>query len=163
MSAASESAIKQAKAVEEFIYAGLPQAKSSGIKVELASGGLATLRSVFNPKQIRPGGTVSGPTMMALADAAMYAAILGAAIDDDALSGTLENELSPEALALTSDLHCRFLAAPAPKDLIAKAKIIHRGRKNIVLEVEVFSQGVVTPVAWVSGSYILPSKKFLSK
>ena len=61
-----------AQEVQDFIRAGLPAAESTALTVEYVGENKAVMRSPFNPKQIRPGGTLSGPTMMALADAAMY-------------------------------------------------------------------------------------------
>ena len=79
---------------------------------------------------------------MGAADAAMYAAILGNL-------GALE-------MAVTQNLNINFLARPAAKDLIAEATILRRGRRSVVLEVGLFSEGKVDMVAHVTGTYALP-------
>ena len=63
-----------AEQVQDVIYQGLPAASEEGLRVEEVGERRARLRSPFRPSTIRPGGTLSGPTMMGLADAAMYAA-----------------------------------------------------------------------------------------
>ena len=63
-----------AQEVQDVIYQGLPAASEEGLRVEAVGERRARVRSPFRPSTIRPGGTLSGPTMMGLADAAMYAA-----------------------------------------------------------------------------------------
>ena len=68
-----------AEQVQVVIYEGLPQASEEGLVVESIGDRRARgVGSPFRPSALRPGGTFSGPTMMGLADAAMYAAVLGA-------------------------------------------------------------------------------------
>lgn len=132
-----------AQAVEQIIGAGVPHFADSGIRVETVGGGRARLRQPFRQRLLRPGGTVSGPTMMGLADAAMYAAILGRL-------GRLE-------MAVTQNLNINFLARPAPRDLLAEAEIIRLGQRSAVLEVRLFSDGEPAMVAHVTGIYALPA------
>src|SRR5690554_2315399 len=96
------------------------------MRVESAGNGRARLRQLFRENQLRPGGTISGPTMMGLADAAMYAAILG--------------QLGRLEMAVTQNLNINFLARPQASDLIAEAEIIRLGRRSAVLEVRLFSR-----------------------
>lgn len=132
-----------ANAVEHIISTGVPNFSEHGIRVEQAGNGRARLRQPFKENQLRPGGTLSGPTMMGLADAAMYAAIL-------AQLGRIE-------MAVTQNLNINFLARPQPNDLIAEAEIIRLGRRSAVLEVRLFSEGSEQMVAHVTGTYALPS------
>ncbi|MCH8543510.1 MAG: PaaI family thioesterase [Alcanivorax sp.] len=131
-----------AEEVEQIIYSGLPAVAGLGLKVEQAGERRSRLRQPFNENMIRPGGTLSGPTMMGLADAAMYAAILGAL-------GRLE-------MAVTQNLNINFLRRPAQRDLLAECRIIRLGRRSVVLEVTLFSDGDEEPVAHVTGIYALP-------
>lgn len=80
--------------------------------------------------------------MMGLADAAMYAAVLGA--------------LGRVEMAVTQNLNINFLSRPAQKDLIAEAVILRLGRRSAVLEVQLFSEGSDDMVAHVTGTYALP-------
>ena len=128
--------------VEQLILGGIPAAADSGLRVEQVGDGGARMRQPFRSNLIRPGGTLSGPTIMGLADAAMYAAILGRL-------GRLE-------MAVTQNLNINFLARPEPCDLIAEAKIIRLGRRSAVLEVRLYSDGNDEMVAHVTGIYALP-------
>lgn len=132
-----------AQDVEAVIYGGLPAAAQIGLKVERVDGNRARVRYPFRSSMVRPGGTVSGPTMMGLADSAMYAAIL-------ARLGRVE-------MAVTQNLNINFLSKPAPRDLIAEGEIIRLGRRSAVLEVRIFSDGKDEMVAHVTGTYALPS------
>lgn len=131
-----------AEQVEQLILNGIPAAADSGLRVEQVGDGAARMRQPFRSNLIRPGGTLSGPTMMGLADAAMYAAILG--------------QLGRLEMAVTQNLNINFLARPEPCDLIAEADIIRLGRRSAVLEVRLYSDGNENMVAHVTGIYALP-------
>lgn len=134
-----------AAAVEQIIRQGVPAFGEGGIRVEQVGGGRARVRQPFRENLIRPGGTLSGPTMMGLADSAMYAAILG--------------QLGRLEMAVTQNLNINFLARPEPCDLIADAEIIRLGRRSAVLEVRLFSDGSDQLVAHVTGIYALPATR----
>jgi uncharacterized protein (TIGR00369 family) len=91
---------------------------------------------------LRPGGTVSGPTLMMLADASSYALILA--------------NLGPVALAVTSSLHINFLHKPQPGDVVATARLLKLGRKLAVCDVTLAS-GDEPLVAQASVTYAIPS------
>jgi uncharacterized protein (TIGR00369 family) len=131
--------------VTQIIATGLPGAKNWGFSVEDVTPEGVLCRVKFSEKQLRPGGTVSGPTMMALADAAMYAAVL-------ARLGRLE-------MAVTQNLNINFLSRPEPADLLAKAEVLKLGRRTVVLDVKIFSEGRAEPVAHATGTYSLPPSK----
>ncbi|SFC33083.1 uncharacterized domain 1-containing protein [Marinospirillum celere] len=104
------------------------------------------LRLPVDTSHLRPGGTVSGPTMMALADVAIYVALL--------------SKIGPVALAVTTDFTCHFLNKPqADKALMAKARLLKQGKRLIIGEVELYSEGdAETLVAHVVASYSVPPK-----
>lgn len=131
-----------AKQVQDVIYQGLPAASEEMLLVEDIGDHTARLRGPFRADTIRPGGTISGPTIMGLADAAMYAAVLGA--------------LGRVEMAVTQNLNINFLKRPAQKDLIADAVILRLGRRSAVLEVKLYSEGSDDMVAHVTGTYALP-------
>ena len=131
-----------AKQVEALIRGGLPAAAEQGVVVESVGENRARVRYRFTESMIRPGGTVSGPTLMSLADAAMYAAILA--------------NLDGQEMAVTQNLNINFLSKPAPADLIGEAEIIRLGRRSAVLEVRIYSAGNAPMVAHVTGTYAIP-------
>ncbi|MBF1802082.1 PaaI family thioesterase [Alloalcanivorax profundimaris] len=132
-----------AKQVEDLIRGGLPAAAEQGILVEEVGEHRARVRYRFDASMVRPGGTVSGPTLMSLADAAMYAAILA--------------NLDGQEMAVTQNLNINFLSKPAPADLIGEAEIIRLGRRSAVLEVRIYSAGNAPMVAHVTGTYAIPA------
>ena len=104
----------------------------------------ATLRLAYHPRHLRPGGTISGPTMFGLCDSALYAAIL--------------NELGPVAHAVTTNVSINFLRKPAPVDLIGKARLIKLGKRLAVGEVTLYSDGESEMVAHATGTYSIPKR-----
>lgn len=138
-----------AQQLGDVIRAGVPMAEDIGFTVDEAGDGYARARLVFSDRLIRPGGTLSGPVQMALADAAMYAAVM-------ASIGQVE-------MAVTSNLSINFLEKPAPGDLIGEATVLRLGRRIAFCEVRLLSPDTETGedrlVAHVTGSYALPGKR----
>lgn len=128
--------------INAVIRQGLPAAESSGFRVEEVTAEGVICRMVHSAAQLRPGGTLSGPTMMALADAAMYAAVMSRL-------GRLE-------MAVTQNININFLARPRPADLIALAAVLKLGRRTVVIDVKIFSEGKPDLVAHATGTYSLP-------
>lgn len=132
-----------AKQIEDIICQGLPAARLQGLKIDAVGADWVEARFPFSDTMLRPGGSISGPTIMGLADAAMFAAIM-------ARLGRLE-------MAVTQDLNIHFLRKPRDSDLIARASILRLGRRSVVMEVQVFSDGERDkPAAFVTGTYALP-------
>jgi len=128
--------------VQHLLSHGIPMSEGMGVIVDGLPEGGAVLRVPYSDSLVRPGGTISGPVMMALADAAMYAAILG--------------RLGAVIMAVTANLNIHFLHRPGKSDLIANAKILKLGKRLAVCEVALYSVGQSEMVAQVSGSYSLP-------
>lgn len=131
--------------IQHIIRTGLPAAEEIDLRIDQADIGGVVARYPFRTTMLRPGGTLSGPTMMGLADAAMYAAIM-------ARLGRVE-------MAVTSNLNINFLSRPGQSDLIAHARLLRLGSRLAFLEVEIYSQGCDDMVAHVTGSYALPSSR----
>jgi len=101
------------------------------------------LRQRHHDKALRPGGTISGPVMMSLADFAIYVAVLSA--------------IGWVPLAVTTNLTINFLKRPAPRDLIAEARLIKLGKRLAVGEVGLRSDGDDDLVAHVTATYSIPA------
>jgi uncharacterized protein (TIGR00369 family) len=132
--------------LERFLAAEFPQAfnAGSGITIEAAWHGGCRVRQAYSPQFIRPGGTISGPTMMALADFAMYVAVLAA--------------IGPVPLAVTINLNVNFLRRPANRDLIAECRLMKVGKRLAVGDVAIRSDGEDEPVAHVTSTYSIPPR-----
>ncbi len=133
-----------AEEVATFLAAEFPQAfhPRSGLSIEKVWHGGARVRQAYSEKFIRPGGTISGPTMMMLADFALYVAVLAA--------------IGPVPLAVTINLNINFLRRPAQRALVAEARILKLGKRLAVLEVDIMSEGEDEPVAHVTSTYSIP-------
>ncbi len=123
---------------KEFPQIGLGR----NFTIEAAGAMGATLRLHFRPDHLRPGGTISGPTIFALADVALYVAIL-------ARIGEVE-------LAVTTNLAINFLRKAGPGDLIGEARLLKLGKRLAVGEVAMFSYGSPEMVAHATGTYSIP-------
>lgn len=105
----------------------------------------AVMRLDVDDAHLRPGGTVSGPTMMALADICLYVAILA--------------QIGPVALAVTTSLNINFLRKPQPAQaIIAEARLLKLGRRLAVGEIGIYSEGDEEPVAHVTATYSIPPR-----
>lgn len=132
--------------LEEFLRKEFPQAFAyDDIRIESADGETALLRQRFSERMLRPGGTVSGPTLMGLADFAMYVVLLSA--------------IGPIGLAVTTNLNINFLRKGQPgQDVLAVAKLLKLGKRLAVGEVNLLSGTSPDPIAHVTATYSIPSQ-----
>jgi uncharacterized protein (TIGR00369 family) len=129
--------------VTAFMARAFPQSRTTVREV----GNLgATVVLAVGEEHLRPGGTVSGPAMMALADTALYVAILG--------------EIGIVPLAVTTSLTINFLRKPvASQDIVAVCKLVKLGKSLAVGEVSLYSEGTAEPVAHAVGTYSIPPQR----
>ena len=115
------------------------------LTIEHADGETCLVRQRYSDRMLRPGGTVSGPTLMALADCAMYVVLLSA--------------IGPVGLAVTTNLNINFLRKGlAGQDVLAAAKILKLGKRLAVGEVTLLSGNSPDPIAHVTATYSIPVK-----
>lgn len=140
-------AVMTAEEIGKLLHEEFPQAfyPGCGLTLEDIHCGDVRVRREFHEDHIRPGGTISGPTMMELADFAMYVAVFSA--------------IGPQPLAVTTNLNINFLRKPAKADLIAHARLMKVGRRLAVGEVTLYSDGAEEPVAHVTSTYSIPSSR----
>ncbi|MGE0047209.1 MAG: PaaI family thioesterase [Hyphomonadaceae bacterium] len=115
------------------------------ILIETADGKTAKCRMAFDPSSTRPGDTVSGPTMMALADSAMYALVLSA--------------IGFEPMSVTTNLSINFLRMPGRADLVAEARMLKLGRSLAVGDVIIRADGAEHACAHAVVTYSIPPKR----
>ncbi|MEO7937223.1 MAG: PaaI family thioesterase [Burkholderiaceae bacterium] len=125
-----------------FLKREFPQNKAT---IESVGGGSATVRHPVGEAELRPGGTVSGPVMMTVADVALYVAILG--------------EIGIVPLTVTTSLNINFMRKPASnRDILGVCKLLKLGRTLAVGEVTIYSEGEPVPVAHAVGTYAIPPR-----
>ncbi|MCW5892753.1 MAG: PaaI family thioesterase [bacterium] len=130
--------------LDAFLRAEFPQSRPERYTIETIDDGFVCLRRRVDADDLRPGGTISGPVLMAVGDMAAYLVVLAA--------------IGLVPLAVTTDLTAHFLRRPAPgADLIAEARLLKCGQKLAVAEVVIRSDGLADgPVAHVVATYAIP-------
>jgi uncharacterized protein (TIGR00369 family) len=133
--------------VETFLEREFPQIHHGGrtYVVEAVGPMSARMRMAYHERHVRPGGTLSGPAIMALADLALYVAILA--------------QIGPVALAVTTSLSFNFLRKPAQRDLIAECRLLKLGKRLAVGEVSLRSDGETDLACHATGTYSIPDKR----
>ena len=128
-----------------FVRTELPQMYDyDDLTIEHADGKTCRLRQRFRESMLRPGGTVSGATLMALADFAMYVVLLSA--------------IGPVGLAVTTNLNINFLRKGAPgQDVLAEGRLLKLGKRLAVGEVTLLSGESPDPIAHVTATYSIPT------
>lgn len=129
-------------ALTQFLQRDFGQV-AADFAVDRVDAGGVTLRLRVAERHLRPGGTVSGPSMFGLADVALYLAIL--------------SRLGPVALAVTTNASMDFMRKPvAGRDVLAEARLLKLGRVLAVGDALLFSEGEAAPVARASMTYSIP-------
>ena len=129
--------------IAAFIATEFPQTK---VRVLAAGGMAAKVVHEVTQSELRPGGTVSGPVMMATADVALYVALLA--------------EIGIVPMCVTTSLSFNFMRRPAgDRNVIGDCRLLKLGRNLAVGEVTLYSEGLSEPVAHAVGTYAIPPKR----
>jgi len=130
--------------MQAFLSSDFPQAAHFVVEAVTDTG--VTVRRPVQEADLRPGGTVQGPTMFGLADVGAYLAIL--------------SRIGPVVLAVTTNASIDFMRKPAAEaDLLAEVRLLKLGRALAVCDALISSDGVVAPVARASLTYSIPPKR----
>ena len=128
--------------IVDFLTREFPQ---NTCVIQAVGNGSATVKHEIGTDQLRPGGTVSGPVLMTVADVALYVAVLG--------------EVGIVPLAVTTSLTINFLRKASPqKSIVGVCKLLKVGRSLAVGEVALYSEGSAALVAHAVGTYSIPRK-----
>jgi uncharacterized protein (TIGR00369 family) len=126
----------------EFLAQAMPQVAHE-LMIEEVDDHRVRTRLRVGDQHLRPGGTVSGPSIFMLADVSVYLAVLAM--------------IGPEALAVTTSCSMDFMRKPAAgTDMIAECRLLKLGKVLAVGEVLIFSEGITAPVARASLTYSIP-------
>ncbi|GLQ07637.1 PaaI family thioesterase [Sneathiella chinensis] len=131
--------------LEQFILDEFPQVNHLNCKIHSVDDENIEVSMIASDRHLRPGGTVSGPAMMELADATMYFLLLA--------------QIGPVALAVTTNLSINFLRKPAPGRIIARGRILKLGKTLATGDISLYSEGSDDPVAHVVTTYSIPPKR----
>jgi uncharacterized protein (TIGR00369 family) len=130
--------------LEQFISEVFPQSQGHSHITHLSEDRLE-LRMPYREAMLRPGGTISGPALMTLADTGAYYLILA--------------NLGRVALAVTTSLNINFMRKPQPEDVLAVARMLKLGRQLAVVEVSMRSASSSALVAQATVTYSIPPAK----
>ncbi|OIQ91270.1 thioesterase superfamily protein [mine drainage metagenome] len=136
------SAALTAPDLEDLIRTGVPMVGNMGVRVQHVEAGQVRLALPRHDDFVRPGGTIGGPVMFALADVALYGAVLS-------LIGRVE-------LAVTTSMTINFLRRPPMRGLLAEGRILKMGQRLAYGEVLLFSEEDPQPIAHATGTYSIP-------
>ena len=138
--------IMSAAEITDFLDQNFPQIHIGGrsYHVEEIAPAMAVVRLEARDKHLRPGGTVSGPSMFALADLAAYVAILA--------------HIGPVALAVTTNLNINFLRKPQQGSLLGACRILKLGKRLAVTEVSITAGDTDNPLAHATATYSIPPR-----
>ena len=127
-----------ASEIEAFLLESFPHDKQ--YRIEELTPELTRLRWPIDARDLRPGATVSGPVIMAIADSAAWVLVM-------------HNLGFDAAPSVTSNLSMSFLSRPRATDLLATARLLKLGKRLSVTEVRIFSEGSEQPVAHATVTY----------
>lgn len=130
--------------LERFLDQHFPQIGHLELDIERLDAGGVRVRLPFKEGYLRPGGTLSGPTLMQLADAVMYLMVL--------------SRIGPVPLAVTTNLNINFLRRPQQADLIGEGQLLKLGQRLAVGEVRLYADGEAEPVAQATLTYSIPPR-----
>ncbi len=125
----------------DFLEKEFPHVNKNFKILDISENNFSMLMKITS-EHLRPGGTVSGPTMFLLADVTFYLATL--------------NIIGPKSLTVTTNCSINFLRKPNEKDLISKARVLKLGKTLSVGDVLIYSEGINEPVAHASLTYSIP-------
>jgi uncharacterized protein (TIGR00369 family) len=134
---------------QALAFEGVPYAGQLACRVERFEAGRVTLRMPYQDLLRRPGDTICGPALMALADVTLYGVVL--------------SMVGEVALAVTTDMTIHFLNRPAPRDVLASGRLLKLGRRLAIGEVIMQSDGDVRPICHVVGTYAIPPEVDLAE
>jgi len=131
--------------LQEFMGQQFPEIEHMGFEVVSVDASSIVMEMQTKPKDLRPGGTVSGPTLMSLADVTMYLLLLA--------------QIGPVALAVTTNLNINFLRKPKSGKLRAEGRLLKLGKLLATGDVSIYSDGDEKPVAHATLTYAIPPQK----
>ena len=130
--------------IELLTLESLPFAVDYGFRVDSLGSGTSTVRAPYKESFLRPGGTISGPVIMGLADYSLFVAML--------------TKIGLVELVVTTNFNINFLQRPEPGDLLAVASVIKIGKRLAVGEIEVYLDGEENMIAHATSTYSIPPK-----
>ncbi len=128
-----------AEQLNEVLAAAFPTSAGQVDLVREVAPGRVRLARTFDPSMLRPGGSISGPVLMSLADMAGYVIVMA--------------HVGPELMAVTSSLTMNFLRPAKPGQLNVEGELLSLGRRNAVCDVRIWTESPDRPAAQATVTY----------
>ena len=141
--------VMSADELTSYVQAVFPQAQGFGWRIDGLEPGSIVVAMHTSKAELRPGDTVSGPTMFALADVTAYLLVLA--------------HIGQVALAVTTNLSINFLSKPPAGELLADGRLIKLGKRLAVCEIHIHSRQSETLVAQATATYSIPPDRSVSQ
>lgn len=136
--------VMDAGEVNSYLATVYPLSDSFRCRAEEIRPGEVTVAMTVDHQHLRPGGTVSGPSMFALADLAAYLLVL--------------SHVGKVALAVTTNLTINFLSKPPQADLYAEGRLLKLGKRLAISEIHIHSRADDSLVAQATATYSIPPR-----
>lgn len=133
------------KKFEEIRHSDAPFTEFYNFSIDELFNGECLVRLPYDLKHVRPGGTICGPAMFALADYSMWLAVLSV--------------VGEVPLAVTTSMNINFLNKPREADLLCETRLLKKGKRLMVGEMFICAEGDEEPCAHVTGTYSVPPMK----
>jgi uncharacterized protein (TIGR00369 family) len=130
--------------LKKFVSEHFAQAPAD-IEIEHLDDTTIRVRQKTHDRNLRPGGTIAGPTLMAMVDFGFYLLLLG--------------RLGPVAHAVTTNLNINFMRKPEPVDLLGEGRLLKLGKSLAMGDFTIWSDGKKEPVAHATVTYSIPPKR----
>jgi uncharacterized protein (TIGR00369 family) len=111
---------------------------------EVFPGG-CTVRLNADERHLRPGGTVSGPSLFTLADIGGYVCVLSHA--------------GPDALSVTTNLNINFVRKAEAGPIDGHCRILKLGKSLMMFDIDIVAGPEGQTVAHATGTYSIPPKR----
>ena len=131
--------------LHKFLDEHFPQAAHLDLRIEHLDDTTIRVRQKTLDSHLRPGGTISGPTLMAMVDCGFYLLLLA--------------RLGPVAMAVTTNLNINFMRKPEPGDLLGEGRLLKLGKTLAVGDFTIWSEGLKDPVAHATVTYAIPPRR----
>jgi uncharacterized protein (TIGR00369 family) len=136
--------VMTAEDLHRFVEEEFPHAPAD-ITVDSVDGTTIRVRQKTSDRHLRPGGTISGPTLMAMVDFGFYLLLL--------------SRLGPVAMAVTTNLNINFMRKPDPGHLVGEGRLLKLGKALAVGDFTIWNEGETDPVAHATITYSIPPKR----
>lgn len=131
--------------VNSLLQKAFPLADPASLAMarEVGPGRVLVVRPFGGDRTLRPGGVISGPVLMEIADLTAYTLVLA--------------HVGEQLMAVTSSLTMNFLRGAKPGDIYAEGTMLRLGRRIAVCDIKIWTESRERLAAQATVTYAIPS------